>query len=147
MKKALLFLAIISPCVFGKDFGQRMTLAGGTSAPTPASLIALLGNPEKWNSRLVSTSGFLRSDLHGAILFMSMEYCERGDSDYGILVDHETIEPEVSWRSLPAEECTYAQVEGNFLNTPHPEPEPNTFVYRWRPALMEANFIYVEDAR
>ena len=146
-KLICVILVFLSANVAAKDYGNRPELKegmGGVSATIPTSTVALLGSPESWDGKLVSVSGFLRSDLHGVILFLSSEYCQRFSSQYGVQIALENINPKVSWEQLPTEECAYSLVQGVFMSTPASKPEPNTIVIRQRPGIINAQFISVE---
>ena len=140
-------ILILCSNVSATEFGERITLEegmGNISGTINTSLIALLGNPQRWDEEIVSVSGFIRSDLHGVILFVSSEYCERFDAQYGALIVLDDITPEIRWTDLPSNRCSYAFVEGQFAHFPKEAPEPNTIVIRDRPGAIYAKFIYVE---
>jgi hypothetical protein len=145
-------LYVISTLLFSlyvgaAEYGARPELKeglGGVSASVPTSIVALLGNPEKWGEKIVSVEGVLRSDFHGVILFLSSEYCQRFSSQYGVQIALENVSPKLSWEQLPTNECKFSEVQGEFINTPASEPEPNTITFRQRPGVINAQFIYVE---
>ena len=104
-------ILILCSNVSATEFGERITLEegmGNISGTINTSLIALLGNPQRWDEEIVSVSGFIRSDLHGVILFVSSEYCERFDVQYGALIVLDDITPEIRWTDLPSNRCSYA---------------------------------------
>lgn len=146
-KLICVILVLFSVGLSANEYGKRPELKegmGGVSASIPTSIAALLGNPDNWDRKLVSVDGFLRSDLHGVMLFLSSEYCERFSSHNGVQIALEKIEPKLGWEQLPTEKCTYGFVQGEFISTPASKPEPNTITIRQRPGVISAQFIYVE---
>jgi hypothetical protein len=137
---------LLSGGALSEEYGKQPVFGsglGGVSSAIPSSIVALLGRSNDWDRKIVSVQGFLRTDRHGVMLFLSSEYCERFAGQYGVMVELEKISPELSWEKLPME-CKYALVEGEFFSTPAEKPNPNTVVIRQRLGILAAQYIDIE---
>ena len=124
------------------EFGEPVRFETGVSATYPTSLAALLGNPAIWDGRPVSVEGVIRPDLHGIYLYMTMENCNELSFYTGVQIYIDEIVPAIDWSDLPTG-CTYATVEGAFINTPPDPPQPDVAVVQDRPSLIHAKFVLI----
>jgi hypothetical protein len=137
----ILALSCITSLGVAAEFGKPITFSNGNSATTPSSVVALLGNPKRWDGKAVSVVGFIGTDLHGVFLFMSSELCKAWATEYAVLVKLDTITPPTQYTDLPETPCALASVEGHFFEMPREKPKPNVFIIRDLPAWIEAKYV------
>ena len=78
MKNTIFFCAVALLFVVPSDAG------GGPPYPVQASMIQLIATPERFDGKLVSTSGFLSIEREAALLFLDKESCDHLLSDNAI---------------------------------------------------------------
>jgi len=128
---------------FAEDekFGSPIEFSSGSPATMNTSLIALLGNPSRWEGKTVAVSGYISRDLHGVLLFFSSELCLAGVQEYSVLIDTDSVAPKMTWYDLPDRRCVLAHVEGKFFEIPREKPDPKIVILRDRPAYIEAKYV------
>jgi hypothetical protein len=119
----------------------------GSPATTQTSLVAIVGDRDDWDGRLIEVSGWFQFSYGSASLFLSSEFCDRLSLQNGILIDVSALGQ--NFDLLNQVDCTFATVQGRFKALPRERPAlppglgegtPNTPP----PGVVEAGFIMLE---
>ena len=111
------------------SFGSPQTFQGlGMAKAYPASIIALLSQPETFEGKLVAVEGYLMAEWEGPVLYLSSEHCAAYSYDGVGLEFSSAVAP--NWKRLSRPNCRRVRVEGVYESIRYVDPSPDVYETR-----------------